>query len=340
MRSNARQLPARALALGAALLLGWSASASAHRLAPSYLQLEEGPQDGAGVVQVLWKTPRLRAAGAPLRPVLPRHCTPLSEPRVQDEPAARIERWVVDCGPKGLVGETLSATGLDESGTDVVLHVTLADGRVVRGLLSASEPALHVPARERPEDVVRSYGRLGMKHLLGGFDHVLFVTGIALLLRGRRLLAAVTGFTAGHSVTLTMAALGIVSLPSGLVEVGIAASLVVLGIELAAPTGARLFSRAPLRAAAGFGLLHGLGFAAALAQLGLPSTAIPLALFSFNAGLEVGQLLLLAAWLPALAILDRAGSHWPRLTVQAPATVIGSLGVFFLLDRAFRLLWW
>ena len=324
----------KATGLTPLLLLLLAAPATAHRLAPSYLELSEGPRS----VQVLWKTPRLRALGAPLDPLLPEHCPRLSEPRVEDQGTARLERWTIDCGESGLVGARVGATGLDESGTDVLVHATLADGRVVRSLLSSGSPELRIPARERRGDVVRAYGSLGVEHLLTGFDHLLFVAGIALLLRGRRLLAAVTGFTAGHCVTLALASLGALSVPRGLVEVGIAASLVVLGLELAGASRRGPISRRPMLAASGFGLLHGLGFATALTELGLPSGSVPLALFSFNAGIEIGQLTLIAGLLPGLWALEHARVRWPRLAIEAPATAIGSLGVFFLLERAARLL--
>jgi hydrogenase/urease accessory protein HupE len=244
----------------------------------------------------------------------------------------------VDCGPGGLVGEKVGAAGLAESGTDVLLHITLADGRVVRALLSEDAAEFRIPQRERAGDVLRAYARLGVEHLLGGLDHVLFVAGLTLLLSGRRLLGAVTGFTIGHSITLALATLGWVRLPVGLVELGVAASLVALGLELSRATRLRPIARAPLTAALGFGLLHGLGFAAVLADVGLPSGSIPLALFAFNIGVESGQLLLIAALLPGLLALDRARHSWPTLVTQAPATALGSLGVFLLLDRAARLL--
>src|SRR6185295_4271413 len=141
-------------------------------------------------------------------------------------------------------------------------------------------------------DVAASYLRLGIEHILTGFDHLLFVLGLCLLIAGRRpLLWTLTAFTAGHSVTLSLAALGFVHVPQAPAEAAIAVTIVILARELARPsTTPRLLRRRPWAMAALFGLLHGLGFAGALADIGLPAGDIPLALFSFTVGIEIGQI--------------------------------------------------
>jgi len=319
------------------LLLAQAAPSAAHRLAPSFLSLREG---AGSQVAMLWKTPRVVARGTRLRPILPESCTLQGEPRMEAQATAFVQRAQLHC-PGGLAGAWIGAEGLRKSGTDILLLVTLRDGSERRTILSRDTPRWRVSAAERPLAVARSYALLGMRHLIGGLDHVLFVAGLIFLVRGRRrLLGAITAFTGGHSVTLALASLGWLQLPQGVADVGIAASLVVLAAELVrvqhiqqdSPSG---LARRPWLMSAGFGLLHGLGFASALNALGLPRQAIPLALFSFNVGVEIGQLALIVGLLPLAALLFRT-RHAPRWLLGLPANAIGSLGVFWCLERAGR----
>jgi hydrogenase/urease accessory protein HupE len=174
---------------------------------------------------------------------------------------------------------------------------------------------------------------MGCEHLLGGADHLLFVLGLALWLRApRRLLAAVTGFTAGHSATLSLATLGWLRVPAAPVELAIAASLFWLATKLAA--GERGIARSAWRMAAALGLLHGLGFAGALAQAGLPAGEIPLALVAFNLGIELAQLGAVAALLAARAAIQRLAPRPPAWLAQAPAYAIGTLAAALVFERA------
>jgi hypothetical protein len=187
-----------------------------------------------------------------------------------------------------------------------------------------------------------SHARMGARHLAGGLDHLLFVAGlVALLGGGRRLLVAVTAFTAGHSVTLALATLGLVRAPAVLVEVAIALTLVWLAVELTRRTdglGDRVgVARRPFALPFAFGLLHGLGFASALGELGVPAREIPLALGGFNVGIEVGQLALVAGLLALAALARRfadvSSARSLRWAALAPAYAIGSLGIYWCLDR-------
>jgi hypothetical protein len=221
----------------------------------------------------------------------------------------------------------------------------------VRTVLRPGDASFQIPERPSRTLVFGSYLRMGGEHLLGGLDHLLFVLGLVLLLRDRRrLLVGVTGFTLGHSVTLSLAALGLVRMPTALaalglahvppalVEIGIAASLFWLATRLAggAASGAPL-ARA-WRMPALFGLLHGLGFAGALAQAGLPAGEIPLALFAFNLGIEIGQLAAVAVLLALRAALAPWRARAPVWLAQAPAYAIGTLATLLILERATELL--
>jgi len=176
---------------------------------------------------------------------------------------------------------------------------------------------------------------------LTGFDHLLFVLGLILRLRGwRRLVGTITAFTVGHSVTLALATLGVIHVPTRAVEVLIAITIFAVAVELARdrsqwPSWIR---RAPWVAAFAFGLLHGLGFAGALAEVGLPPHEIPIALFSFNVGIELGQLAFVAIVLGARRLLVAMPVRWPVAAAQIPAYVIGSLAAYWAVERAWVML--
>jgi hypothetical protein len=314
-----------------ALALGLAGPAFAHPLAPSLLELREQRD---GLVAVRFRTPRIQSAGATLRPELPASCRTRGAPSLDMDGGSATLRWLAECGPGGLRGAALRVAGLRESGSDALLRIELADGELVRAVLRPGAESFVVPGQVARLDVAADYLRLGCEHLLGGVDHLLFVLGLVLLLRdGRRLLGAVTGFTLGHSVTLSLATLGFVQVPSAAVEVGIALSLFWLATRLAgAGEGGERLAR-PFGLAAALGLLHGLGFAGALAQAGLPSSEIPLALLSFNLGIELGQLALVAALLTLRAAAAPLAARTPGWLARAPAYAIGATAALLVFER-------
>jgi hydrogenase/urease accessory protein HupE len=247
-----------------------------------------------------------------------------------------VQTWDVVCGAP-LTGSVVEVDGIAASRANVILRLALADGRVLNSVLTADRSSFMVPARERPGEVVRSYLTLGVEHILTGLDHLLFVLGLMLLVTNRRqLLWTVTAFTAGHSVTLSLATLGFVKVPSGPVEALIALSILVVAVEIARDTDSSLtkIQRRPWTIAFAFGLLHGFGFAGALSEIGLPEGEIPLALLSFNLGIEAGQLVFCGV---ALA-LYLAARYLPiaRLLLgrRIAAYAIGSLAAFWIIERA------
>jgi hypothetical protein len=262
-------------------------------------------------------------------------------PSVQSDPtnltAGAVAQWAVSC-PGGLVEKTLGVEGLDTSQTSALLRIEFADGRVVRQVLTGSEPAFTVPDREGTLDLARSYGELGVEHIATGWDHLTFVLGLIVLVVGRRrLLVTITSFTLGHSVTLALAALGVVQAPQELTEAAIALSIFVLATELARTAmGAEpgILSTKPWAMAGLFGLLHGLGFAGALSKIGLPDGEIPLALFSFNVGIELGQLGFVAVVLGAWVLLRRVPFDPPWQARLVPAYGIGTLAAFWFIQRS------
>jgi hydrogenase/urease accessory protein HupE len=320
------------LATQAVVVLLAPALAGAHGLDPAALSLRE---TRAGVFEVRWRASALRIPGADVRPVLPERCTRIDRADAIDETDHVTLRWSVDCGPGGLAGERIGVDGLAAAKINALLTIERLDHEKVQAVLGPRSPSLTVPARPTRWDVVRGYVMLGIEHILSGPDHLLFVFGLLLLVAAPRLLVqTITAFTLGHSVTLSAAALHLATVPSRPVEVLIAVSVLTLAVELARdvrqPT---LLRRFPWAMAMAFGLLHGFGFAGALAEAGLPAGDIPLALVAFNGGIELGQLAFVAVvlgagalvwrWLPAIA------TRSTRLAVYP----MGILSAFWCFER-------
>ena len=248
---------------------------------------------------------------------------------------AFIEHGRINC-ELSLEGEAIAIDGLDATLTDALVRIESADGSVRNALLTPSSPSFIVPVQPGPLMVLRAYVGLGIEHILFGIDHLLFVLCLLLLVRGiRKLLATVTAFTLAHSITLAAATLGFIRVPAAPVEATIALSIVFLASELVRGAAGRgtVTRSDPWLIAFSFGLLHGLGFAGALAEVGLPQGEIPLALFSFNVGVELGQLAFVAAVL-SLALLIRAVSlRLPAWAPNAAGYAIGSVAMFWVFAR-------
>jgi hydrogenase/urease accessory protein HupE len=325
---------------GTLLVLCLSTTASAHPLAPALLQLEEQP---GGEVRVLWKRSALSVPGSNVEPVLPAACPPTTPAAVEQEGVAVFVRWTIDCGETGLVGQPVRIEGLGPAKIDTLVRIALADGRSVQRVLRRAEPEMIIPAKASRKQVFVDYLSIGFDHILGGTDHLLFVFGLFLLCSSLApLVKTITSFTVGHSVTLSLAALGYTNLPSGPIEVLIAASVLALAVELArngsqAEARETLMRRYPWPMALLFGLLHGMGFAGALREVGLPQGEIPMALFSFNVGIELGQLAFVIALVIAAALLKRLPLPIP-LPQRAAVYAMGSLAAFWTIERAVALL--
>jgi len=325
------------LALGLAIACALAAPrAGAHPLAPSLLSIEESAD---GAIAVRFKMARQQPAGAQIEPELPEACAPSERPRVETDDQSVTVVWTARCGASGITGERFAVRGLAESGTNALLRIALRDGRRVQAVLHGGAPSFVVPERSSALDAFRDYLRLGVLHIGTGFDHLLFVFGLVLLASGLRpLLWTVTAFTAGHSVTLSLAALGIVRFPTAPIEVAIAGTILVLALELARPAeSVGALRRRPWAVAFAFGLLHGFGFAGALAEVGLPQEEIPVALFSFNVGIELGQIAFVALVLALRRALAPALVAAPAWMVRAPVTAMGALAAYWCLDRGARL---
>jgi len=302
-------------ALAAALLL--PALASAHTLKPGFLLIRDL---GDGGWAVDWTAPQAEPG---LLPSATGACT--------------IERggldWRLKCAGEGPT--ELHLDGIRDDRTEVVVRVARAEGPPAFAMLSRDLPMMELvldgageAAAEQPA-AFKTWLVLGVEHILGGTDHLLFVLGLVLLIAsGRDLLATITSFTLAHSITLGAASLGAISLPSAPVESVIALSIVLLAVELARD-GDTLTHRKPWLVAFAFGLLHGFGFAGALGEIGLPKDAIWMPLLSFNLGVEAGQLAFVAAVLGPVVLLRKA----PRWAQLLPVYGIGTVAMAWTVQR-------
>jgi hydrogenase/urease accessory protein HupE len=307
-------------------------STFAHPLSPGLLQLEEL---GGGRYSVLWKLPATSFDAVRLVPDLPATCHDAAEPTTTDTGVAILTRWIVDCGDADLAGGTVRVVGLEQSSNDVLLSIVSSRGARLTAVLTASVPAYTVPSVPGLGRVLTDYGALGVRHILTGYDHVLFVIALTLLVgRLRDLAIAVTGFTLGHSLTLSLATLNLVQIAPAPVEALIAASIVVLAAEVAA-RGYRttLVTRAPWLVTAIFGLFHGLGFAGALREIGLPYRQTVPALAAFNVGVELGQLGIVCVCLAIGALLRRVRAPQALRDARLAAYAIGVLAAFWTFER-------
>lgn len=305
----------------------------AHESRPAYLEIREVR---TGLFDVLWKRPMLGDRVMPLSVVWPQTCGAAATGDAQQVPGAVVERQMIDCGSGGLVGQRIVIDGLERVSGDVLVRIGFAGGDAQTDILKPAQPWLDVVARRSSLSVAVDYFVLGVEHILGGMDHLLFVLGLTLIVRGGGpLVKTITAFTVAHSITLAIATLGYVTVPQAPVEAVIALSILFLAGELAQLNRGLpgLTSRAPWLVAFSFGLLHGFGFAGALREVGLPQSDIPLALLTFNLGVEAGQLAFVAAVLAIVWVGRRMIAAPPQWAVQIPAYAIGSLATFWLIGR-------
>jgi len=308
------------------LLTLLSSTALGHPLALGLIELTER---GGGRVSVSLRVSGTEQQGHSVTLPPPAGCA-LSAPMVErlgSDASEAAGEW--RC-PRGLRGAAMTARGLEGSEVQLIVRARLSDGTLAEARLDDHQRRFVVPSRARTSAVAWSYLRMGAAHIAEGLDHLAFVACLALWISSLRgILLAVTGFTVGHSVTLALAATEAVRVPSRPVEACVALSVLLLALEVArgrqAPKGAWWM-------AAGFGLLHGLGFASALRDIGLPRGATAAALLSFNAGVELGQVAFVALSLGAAWAVRRAGVDASRAR-RWIADLAGAWAVMLLLQR-------
>lgn len=312
-----------------------TAIAFAHEVRPAYLQIDE---IGPGRYQLLWRTPVIAGMRLPVLLRLPDEIDEVAGPVVQELSDSLVERRLIDAGIQGLAGKRIEFVGLQATITDVLVRVQTLDGTHSTTLVHPSLPWLDIATSQGPFAVAGAYLSHGIQHILFGYDHLLFVLGLILIVRTTRmLLLTVTGFTVAHSITLSLATLGFVHVPGPPVEACIALSILLLASEILRREKGQpsLTATWPWAVAFSFGLLHGLGFASALIDIGLPHGDVPLALLAFNVGVEIGQLIFIAAVLSVIRLAKQfliSDSLEFRLkTVTAYG--IGTVAAFWVIER-------
>lgn len=319
----------------AGVWLSLASATQAHEVRPALLQITQAPDGG---YEVMWKQPIVGDMGLHLVPHLSGGGLDRAPDAESSAPGFLLRIWRLPKAPS-LDGQTITVEGLPESVTDVLVRVTAGD-HVVNAVLHPSDATFKIGLTGPQGTALPAYLTLGIEHILTGIDHLAFVLGLLLLIGPSwRVVKAVTAFTIAHSITLALAALGYIHFPSAVIEALVALSIVFVATELIPRPGRpeTLTHKRPWLIAFTFGLLHGLAFAGALSDIGLPPKATPAALFLFNVGVEIGQISFI---LVAIAVIFAL--RWIRARVRfdtatlarlAPAYVIGGPASYWLIDR-------
>jgi hypothetical protein len=311
-------------------------AALAHEIRPAFLQIREIEPS---TYDVLWKTPAQGELRLALNVILPPHCQSLGMPRMTLVDAAVIEHWRSTC-EGAISGSRIAFENLSTTLTDVIVRFEPISGSPKTLRVNGAAPFIVIPEHQALSEVAGTYFRLGVEHILFGFDHLLFVLCLLMLVHERRrLLVAITAFTVAHSITLAATTFGWLRLASAPVEACIALSIAFVAAEIIKTRAGRtsMTQRWPWVAALGFGLLHGFGFASALHEIGLPDTAVPAALLFFNLGVEVGQILFVMAMLALMSAWRRWVPDPPVWAWRAPPYVAGVAASFWFIERTVRI---
>lgn len=311
------------------LLLLLSLAVNAHEIRPAYLEIN---QTTDSTYSVLWKIPMLSNRIPKIQPQLPFSLENEEQQALVD---AAIRQWTGNYN-ESLAGETIRIEGLELTLIDVLVQVNLQDGVAHSFLLQPDQPTITIPREPNQWQVFWLYTELGIEHILIGIDHLLFILGLLLLVKGNRvLIQTVTAFTLAHSITLALSALDLVKIPQAPVEAVIALSIVFLAREylMVLRGKSSLTAQYPWIVAFTFGLLHGFGFAGVLSEIGLPQQHVPLALLTFNIGVEIGQLLFIGAVYLVIWIWKHLSIKTPQWSVYVLPYAIGIVASYWLIER-------
>ena len=316
-----------------ALLMAWCfpAMVSAHEITPAYLEVRE---TRPGEFNVLWKTPPLDDPSLPVEPAFSGNTESTSGVATRTTPGTLSRTWTLRAPASR--GQSLRIVMPESMVMDVLVRFAFADGTAWTQRLTSQQPSAVIPERQTAWSVSGVYAKLGIEHILFGIDHLLFVLGLLLLVHDRWMLVkTVTAFTIAHSITLAIATLGYASAPAPPLNAAIALSILFLGPEIVRMWRGQtsITIRKPWVVAFCFGLLHGFGFASALSATGLPRADLPLALFTFNVGVEIGQVAFVGLVLALERSFRQLEIRWPGWVLRTPGYAIGSLGAFWTIQR-------
>ena len=313
------------------LLFTASLNSWAHEIRPAYLRIVQTSETS---YEVFWKVPSMGENVPKITPVFPPFFTveELKRPKLISNSVIYSYKITSD---KSLHGNILRIDGLNKTLIDVLVNISYLNGEKVTFMLQPNKDSGVIPGKSSTVEVIKTYTKLGIEHILLGIDHLLFVLALILITKGKwKILKTITAFTLAHSITLSLAALGYVNFPTPPVEAVIALSIVFLAVEIIKNLNGKqtLTSKKPWLVAFTFGLLHGFGFAGALANIGLPQLDIPIALAFFNVGVEIGQIAFVLVVLVLIRLL-LVKKNWPYFIKQIPAYAIGSIATFWMIER-------
>ena len=310
----------------------------ADEIRPALLDIKE---QSTGLFAVTWKVPTRGNRILAITARLPESLELVGTPIIEDIAGSRIERSTYKNNSESLVDQTIVIDGLKAVQTDVLLLVQLQDGTQHSAILRPFAPSFTIPPKASKLQVAADYWRMGTIHILEGADHLLFVLALMLIVVGfKALFKAVTAFTVAHSITLALATLGLVHMPAAPTEAIIALSIVFLATEIVHKRNGQvgLTELYPWMIAFAFGLFHGLGFAGALSEIGVPQHEVPLALLMFNVGVETGQLMFVGAVLALIAVLKKLPVTPPESAWRVLPYSIGGVAAFWTIDRVLSFL--
>jgi hypothetical protein len=319
-------------------LLQFTPAAYAHESRSAYLEIKELP---SSEFLLVWRTPTSDAGRLPVALELPAAARDTKPPSVMEFSGARVERRYIDFGPRGVESQRIQFKGLESTIADVLVRVQMADGRSWTTIVRPSQPWLDVAQQSSSWQLAWTFLIEGIRHILFGPDHLLFVLGLLLIVSDWwTLVKTVTAFTIAHSITLALATLGLARAPVDPLNAAIALSILFLGPEIIRVwRGQTSFTiRHPWVVAFLFGLVHGFGLAGALTSAGLPASELPLTLLSFNVGVELGQIGFIAGIYLVERSFRQLEIHWPRWVELLPGYAVGSLGAFWTIQRTCMLL--
>jgi hydrogenase/urease accessory protein HupE len=305
----------------------------AHEIRPGYLEIKENADHS---LQITWKQPVMGEYAIPLHPSISSGWMIDSLASISYTESYLIKRWKIAAGHSSLNEQVIRINGLEKTITDVLVQVTLLNDASFTYLIKPIEPFIKLDLSKPQPPPVWQYNQLGIYHIWSGLDHLLFVLGLLLLVKKRsRLIWTITAFTVAHSITLALATLNIINVSASFTEAAIALSIVFLAVELLRHyKGINGFAyHFPWLVSFLFGLLHGLGFASALQDVGLPENNIPLALFLFNVGVEAGQLAFVFVMLFLMAGIRRTRFQLPQWSYKLPAYMIGTMAMYWFIER-------
>ena len=298
----------------------------AHQTGLSYIDVT---QNEDATLTVVYKKPLEDASAKPISIHYPQSCRILNTGAKRYELGFIIQNFTMWCGKNGLLDKRLWIEGLVRSDKGVAFSYTSKDFKQ-KALLRSTTPFVTVTKKNTTLEYMQEYAELGVWHILTGYDHLLFVLSMLLLAKNlKRLLFAVSAFTLAHSITLALAVFNLLSIPSKFVESMIALSIVFLARELLSKE--ETVTKKHLEYIAFiFGLLHGLGFSNALKEIGLPHEEMTLALFSFNVGIEVGQIMFIAVVMAFFKLLHIYKVGIPKYMI---AYGVGIVASFWFIER-------